>query len=211
MKLHLIMAMVLGAGVTGAGAATPVTQAKIVADESAILLNGARPGEVFAGCSWYCADVAPTESASSVLESADGRYAAGKAHDFDFRTAWVEGKKDAGKGEWLEYLFDLPETPEKPAGFGVDELVIFNGYWKSEVLWKENARVKILEMSVDGRPFMTIELADVMKIQTVSFPLVPLKAGDKIRFRFTIRDVYPGTKHQDTAISELLFDGKGDH
>jgi hypothetical protein len=29
--------------------------------------------------------------------------------------------------------------------------------------------------------------------------------------RFTIEGVYPGTKHEDTALTELYFDGVGVH
>jgi hypothetical protein len=57
-------------------------------------------------CDWYCGDANYTIKASSALKNSDGlKYEASSANDLSYETAWVEGKKDEGIGEWIEYYF----------------------------------------------------------------------------------------------------------
>jgi hypothetical protein len=187
----------------------PSKSSKVVDDGSFLNPDAQDSGEVLPGCSWYCAEVIPEISASSHLKG--NNYIPKKTHDFDFRTAWIEGVKGNGKGEFLEYRFELPPSLEKPDDFGVNELIIINGYRKSEVLWKANGRVKTLKMYVNGIETLLIQLSDTFHPQTIEFPHVSLKPGTETVFKFEIIDVYAGSKYQDVAISELLFDGSGVH
>lgn len=66
-------------------------------------------------------------------------------------------------------------------------------------------------MYVNGVPTRIFKLADDKHPQSASFPFISLKAGQEVVLRFEIIEVYPGKKYQDTAISELLFDGTGVH
>ncbi len=208
---NLFFVFLFGLSAPYARAEIPVVKAVVVENIGDYIEEGSESNQVYSDCSWYCSDVVPTVSGSSNLLDKNDSYIPKKAHDFNFTTAWVEGKNDLGINEYLDYVFDLTNHAPKREGFGVDELVIFNGYWKNDALWSENGRVKKLEMAIDGKPTMIVELADVKKIQTVEFPLILLKGGEKKVLRFTIKDVYPGSKYKDTAISELLFDGQGAH
>jgi hypothetical protein len=161
------------------------------------------------GCSMYCA-VGPTViTASSSLRDRSNRFAAESAHDFELGTAWVEGAPDHGVGEYLEYTFDMREQPETQVA--INAVTVVNGYNRSTKLWKANGRVKRLKMYVDGREHAILELEDTALPQRLQFAEVSLAGGRVIRFRFEIVDVYPGSRHTDTAISELEFDGVGHH
>jgi hypothetical protein len=159
------------------------------------------------GCSWYCGGGLDSTFASSELVG--GKYSSNNIHDLNYKTAWVEGVAGQGIGEKITYDFP-PENPR------ITKIIIVNGYVKSPKAWTENSRVKKLKMYVDGKPFTLLELADSKQEQSFSFdPLgvADRKDYDKLRtlprwtITFEILEVYPGSKYQDTAITEIYFDG----
>lgn len=191
-------------GAMGTAATMPVFRGAVVARED--------PEEIkYWGeeCSIYCA-ISPTVRASSSLKSADGtKYSGEQGQDLDLGTAWVEGAKGSGIGEYLEYTIDMNEMENSP--LVLTELIVFNGYRKSRDLWEKNGRVKTMAMSVNGKPYGTVSLADAYKYQRVKIGSIPLLGKKKTIIRFTIQSVYPGTKYDDTALTELEFDGTGHH
>ena len=161
-------------------------------------------------CSWYCGGGDDTLSASSTLSSQGGvSYEVGNAHDLSYGTAWVEGAEGYGIGESITYHFP-PHTPR------ITEVNVVNGYVKSERLWRDNSRVKTLLMYVDGEAYAELHLADTREVQ--SFTVEPLGHGDRADWtslvekgwwtiRFEIAEVYEGDRYEDTAITEIYFDG----
>lgn len=162
------------------------------------------------GCSWYCGGGLDTASASSELKPFKGiKYSANYSHDLNYKTAWIEGVPGYGIGEYLLYSFP-PENPR------ITKVIIVNGYVKSEKVWKENSRVKKLKMYIDGKAFAILNLADTRQEQTFSFD--PIGNGDRKNWeklkskpwwtmKFEIMDVYQGDKYDETAITEIYFDG----
>lgn len=77
------------------------------------------------GCSWYCA-TGPTDfTATSELKASKfSNYIAENIHDFDLKTAWVEGSDGYGKKEEISFEFNLFEQLK------VTHLEIYNGYAK---------------------------------------------------------------------------------
>lgn len=153
-------------------------------------------------CSWYCGggnyDV---KASSSLPKSKAGSYAALSANDLSYQTAWVEGKEGDGTGEHLEYFFksDAPR---------ITSIIISNGYVKSESAWKNNNRVKKLKLYVDGKPYRILKLEDTMDDQVFEIgTLGRNKNGKDMVLRFEILEVYKGAKYNDTAITEIYFDG----
>lgn len=71
--------------------------------------------------------------------------------------------------------------------------------------------MKKLKLYVDNKPFAHLELLDSYEFQTVAIGKLMLPQQHVMTLRFEIVEVYPGTKYQDTAITELLFDGVGVH
>ncbi|MCE7990574.1 MAG: hypothetical protein HEP71_01285 [Roseivirga sp.] len=161
-------------------------------------------------CTWYCGGGQDTQTASSELTAqGTSTYNAQNAHDLSYETAWVEGVSGYGIGEYIEYHVE-PENPR------MTEIIIVNGYVKSDNAWKNNSRVKKLKMYIDNKPYAILELEDSKAEQ--HFKVDPIGYGDRDNFellkkkpgftlKFEIVDVYPGLKWEDTAITEIYFDG----
>ena len=150
------------------------------------------------GCSWYCGGGNYKIKASSSLGDS---YKAEFANDLSYKTAWVEGKKDEGIGEYLEYYFKN-DSPR------ITEIIISNGYMKSEETWKNNNRVKKLKLYVNSIPFGVLNLKDSRTDQYFSVgTLGHNKNGTDLILKFEILEVYKGNKYNDTAITEIYFDG----
>jgi hypothetical protein len=142
-----------------------------------------------AGTDEYCV--------SSVLKS-DGlniySYGPENLFDDDTDTAWVEGVPGQGIGQWIVVAFDRIRL--------VKSIEIINGYAKDHLVFQKNSRVKDIKVEFSGRDEPEyFKLKDSETPQPVPLPDdAPLKA---YWIKFTVESVYPGTKWEDTAISEL--------
>lgn len=139
--------------------------------------------------------------ASSVL-AAQGKVSYDPQKVIDNKTtAWVEGMPDHGVGETISIRYPKLEREEP-----INSITIFNGFQKSESLYKKNSRVKTLRLLVNGIPAYDLQLADTMKGQSFSIDIVP---GDHLPLIITLQimAVYPGDQYTDTAITEIQFDG----
>lgn len=167
------------------------------------------------GCSWYCGAGEYTVTTSSELSS-QGKiaYKAENLTDFSYETAWVEGKEGYGIGEFINFSF-VATHPR------ITTLIFANGYVKSKKAWKNNSRVHELKMYVNNQPYAIIALKDVYSKQLVMLEK-PLGNSDRNDFdklkekgdwtiRFEILSVYKGDVYDDTAISEIYFDGLDVH
>ncbi|MBR4855581.1 MAG: hypothetical protein IKU94_03030 [Bacteroidaceae bacterium] len=152
------------------------------------------------GCSWYCGGQIDTIQASSSLSE---KYKAENIHDFSIITAWVEGKPGNGEGEYVRYLFP-GECPR------ITDVLILNGYTKDKTTWRNNGRVKKLLMYYNDKPYAILNLKDTRDCQQFSVGLLGYedkKTAPAWSIKFEILEVYPGKKYQDTAITEIYFDG----
>jgi hypothetical protein len=108
-------------------------------------------------------------------------------------TAWVEGVDGQGIGEWIVAEFDQLRL--------VRAIEINNGYNKDPGIYQKNSRVKGIKVEFSGRVKQNLVLKDTGTTQLVTLP------GDQpveaYWIKFTIESVYPGSKFEDTAISEL--------
>lgn len=162
------------------------------------------------GCSWYCGGGQDTLSASSELKPNKERtYSAKNIHDLSYKTAWIEGVPGFGIGEFVTYHIP-PQNPR------ITEIIIVNGYVKSDKAWRDNSRVKKLKMYLDDKPIAILNLQDSKKEQHFKFE--PLGYSDRDNWeelkvkpywtiKFEILEVYKGEKYEDTAITEIYFDG----
>lgn len=150
------------------------------------------------GCSWYCGGGNYDIKSSSYLGR---RYHTDYANDFSYQTAWVEGKPDEGIGEYLEYYFKN-ESPR------ITHIIISNGYMKTAETWQNNNRVKKLKLYVNHRPFGILNLKDSRSDQYFNIGVLGRnKDGSDLILRFEIMEVYRGNKYNDTAITQIYFDG----
>jgi hypothetical protein len=180
-------------------------------------------GEVFeglwavgdAGCSWYCgAGNYSVKTSSNLKSNKKITYISENLSDFSYKTAWIEGVKGYGVGEYIEFSF----TPTHPR---LTTIIIANGYVKSKKAWRENSRVQKLKMYVNNEPYAIIKLEDVYAEQSfvLDKPLgyserkdfEKLKEKENWTIKFEILSVYKGEKYDDTAITEIYFDGLDVH
>lgn len=171
------------------------------------------------GCSWYCGAYHFETSSSSLPNTAKNDYSVTSIADDDVRTAWVEGAKGYGIGEYVEVHFPM-NYAQATDGY------IVNGYNKNERTWRNNSRVKTMNLYIDDKFVAILNLKDTRDLQHFVLPDTIPNRKDTTAFRvrhlheqdykvstlkFLITDVYRGDKYDDTAISELYFDGIGVH
>jgi hypothetical protein len=168
------------------------------------------------GCSWYCGAGYQTVVSSSLAAQGENIYTAESVSDDDVRTAWVEGAKGYGIGEYVEFIFEY-NAPRATS------VTISNGYNKNITAWKNNSRVKTLNVYEDDKLLMVVNLADTRDLQRFDLPHpIPNRKGEDglsdreednppVRLRMMISEVYKGDKYDDTAISEITFDGLDVH
>jgi hypothetical protein len=155
------------------------------------------------GDSWYNAGGPYQVKASSELAPSGGAtYTAKNAQDLSLKSVWCEGKPGYGTGEYLEYYFKN-ESPR------VNEIKIYNGYVKSDALWKKNSRVKRLKLSINGKPYAMLNLNDTRALQSFKIdpPLGRSKDGKDLVMKFEIMEAYKGDKYDDVVITEIYFNG----
>ena len=129
--------------------------------------------------------------ASSVLKPQYGNtYGPDHLVDEDLRTAWVEGKRGQGEGEYV--VVDLGKPHQ------VNGIQIMNGYHKNVRLFRANSRVRGLRLTFSDGSRRNVTLKDEAGVQTIEFPSLETRW-----VQFEIRSVYKGTKYKDTAVTEL--------
>lgn len=159
------------------------------------------------GCSWFCGAPCPSIKASSSLtKSMSNDYKAENIFDCKLETAWIEGNSSYGIGEYIEFNFISSLD-----NLGLTEISLFNGYQKSDRIWKDNSRVAKLLMYVNQKPYAVLCLMDTKQMQTFEFNESKLKKDKDFVVRLEIVEVYKGDKYSDAAISEIDFSGTGVH
>jgi hypothetical protein len=115
--------------------------------------------------------------------------------DDDPATAWVEGAKGSGAGEWLRVLL----TPlDKTTRI---RLHIRNGYQKSKDLFKANARAKQVTVRLlpsKAQAKIVLEDKDGWQDAVVDQP-----SGLVSAVEIAIGSVYEGAKYEDLCISDV--------
>jgi hypothetical protein len=133
-------------------------------------------------------------SASSTLPTDQyASYGAQNLIDGNVTTCWAEGASGLGIGESVTLSGDVRQT--------FSALSIANGYQKSESLYHKNPRATRLGVSVDGKKVMDVDLPDNEFGSITRFELPEPVDGNSITF--TIEAATPGSKYEDTSISEI--------
>lgn len=148
--------------------------------------------------------------ASSYLKSqGSNNYKPKNAYDLNYENAWVEGTSGYGIGEFLMYKFSA-SSPR------ITEIIVVNGYVKSESAYRNNSRVKKLKVYLNDKSYAILHLED--KIANQGFKVEPignneredlnvLKTKPEWTLKFEILEVYKGVKYDDVVISEIYFNG----
>jgi hypothetical protein len=155
-------------------------------------------------------DIASAQaSASTVLEREYDEY--DRPYDYypeftldgDYTSAWFEGVEGNGINEWLriDFASEVPLT-------GIN---IRNGYWISEDRVTKNNRIKFLRIDFSDGSSEEFSLDDPALENYSSLirgngqEIVFAEVHDTRYVKITILDVYPGSKWQDTGISDVSF------
>ena len=162
---------------------------------------------------WMRRAVRLSATASSVLAQQGKRsYGAGNAVDDDAGSAWCEGGKGHGTGQWLRVVLQ-PEAPRSAETCAIRDILVLPGYGRDEKTFAANGRVKgaRIEDCTDAAAGFDVELQssasprdprDRGAAQPVAVP------GDVFRgvpacIRMVIKDVETGT-YPDTCASQLV-------
>lgn len=184
-----------------------------------------------AGYGVWCADIACADCQALPIASVDaettlpGNYGPELAFDGDLSTAWCEGAEGSGLHRSLTVTLSEPRR--------IEAILIHGGYFKSEPLLAANGRlsaVSVVAGDAEGMQFRADSpLSDPTVIPEADFcapgqavtatsaewfertrrgagALVWQSDGDAqsvTSLSFTIAGVYPGSKYEDTCISEI--------
>ena len=164
------------------------------------------------GCSTWCGcyDFYSVAESNSVLASqGNTNYASSNVTDGSRNTVWAEGVAGDGIGEYIE-IRQLYEGLGKDI-FTFTELCIVNGYAENEKKWQENNRVKTLSLFYENVYMGDIHLEDTINPQYIDIsPLqMQVENGAEAQFRFQIKEVYEGTKYDDTCITGIVIEFEG--
>lgn len=136
-----------------------------------------------------------TLSVSSQLTGKSGTvYGAEFLNDGDTSTPWEEGVEGDGIGEQITY--------EPESGTKLQVIRIYPGNGRSDKAFQENNRPKTITLEIDGKK-QTLNFDDAGHFYTFSSKK-PVTAK---QVKLIIDSVYPGSKWQDTCISEVEFYG----
>ena len=116
---------------------------------------------------------------------------------------WVENVPGDGEGEWI--AIDVENTYPGFMQYRITGFLIVNGYvdFFRPHLFFANNRAKTLRIDNDKNNIHTeTVLADTPSMQYVPLP-IQVEGGNP-RFTFMIKDVYKGTKWNDTCITMIL-------
>lgn len=114
--------------------------------------------------------------------------------DGDYATAWSEGVSGYGEGESIVIRFDKE--------YVIHGISMASGYHKSEDLYYKNGRPMTLRINIVGEDSIYWTLEDKgLYTQNLVFN----KAISTDAIEIVLVNAYPGSKYEDTCISELLI------
>lgn len=137
-------------------------------------------------------------SSSSLASQGKFSYKPNLTLDGKLETAWLEGAKGNGIGEWILYSSENNQT--------VSSMTIYNGYLKNNTTYLNNGRMKKFSLEFSDGTILTYDIAKISFSES--------KKGFEINFdtpvitssvKLTVLDVYKGAYYSDLAISEISF------
>ena len=129
--------------------------------------------------------------ADSQKQSEEEDYSGSRLIDGDQTTSWQEGEEGTGEGKGVTISLD--------GSHQVRYLVLYLGNWKSDELWRYNARPQSLAIQVGEAEEEILEFPNEKKVFYLALQ-EPVEASEiKIR----IQSSYEGERWEDNCISEI--------
>lgn len=124
------------------------------------------------------------------------------AYDFNLSTSWLSQKGSTGIKEKIQLEF-LPAGESQ-----ISKIKFFPGNMRTEETWRNYSRPKQVKVSINNAEIAILQLQDEMSCQVFDIPTYTTLDKDKnITITFEILSIYAGDKFNETAISEINFDG----
>lgn len=107
---------------------------------------------------------------------------------------WAEGAPGPGRNSVVDLAFTYDSV--------VRRLVLFNGVYRREDLFRKNARIRELEIATAGGGSSPI----LLQLPDWREPViaVPIGMGRTAGARLSVRDVYPGSSWEDLCLTALV-------
>jgi O-phosphoseryl-tRNA(Cys) synthetase len=137
-----------------------------------------------------------TTSASSHLPTDHGgQYQSWIAMDGSLGTAWVEGVVGPGVGEWIQLSF--PGTVE------IHYINLDVGYDRDADIFYANNRIKRVTFIFSNGEQIEMPLSDIRGMQMIVLARAPGPSIETTFVKIVIEEVYPGSRYDDTCLSEV--------
>lgn len=117
-------------------------------------------------------------------------YEAGMVMDQDFSTAWCS-EKGGKSGELTMDFADYVQA---------DKVGILPGFGRDENIYSKNNRIKSLGVTFDEGEEQIFDFDDSYRMHFVDLNEAKFK-----KVKFVVKDIYKGSKYNDTCISEVDF------
>jgi hypothetical protein len=143
---------------------------------------------------------AETDASSFLPTDRGGQYQPWMAVDNLLDTAWVEGVTGPGIGEWITLTF--PDTIE------VHSISLDVGYDRDDDSFFANNRVKKVTLVFSNGEELDLDLDDTRGMQTIPLVRAPGPNIEATYVEIIIKDIYPGTKYDDTCLAEIEIWGR---
>jgi hypothetical protein len=192
-RFSLLIAMLLALhGRAGAADKIPLIKAKV----SEPVLE-----EMMGGCSLKCAfpwrveaQPGPTRKFVTVRT----------LNDETAMTAWTADEPASGVGTRIRLSFPKKLPAEMEGATPLYGLDLINGYWKSEELWAQYARLKKARLYYNDKPFNDVVFSDSRHWQRISLPDFMIHSRDFLTLE--VLEIFPGQK-SGLALTEIVLQG----
>lgn len=135
-----------------------------------------------------------TVASSALKGTSTASFQATNLVDSSLLTAWIEGTKGPGLGEWVRFEFSQPTV--------LTRIDIANGYQKDANRFAANPRVRLVNVEFSSGATYLVELQDTMELQ---YMVPPKEAVEWVKM--VIISIYPGKDNEETALSDVrLFE-----
>ncbi len=131
-----------------------------------------------------------TVSSSALKGTSTASFQATNLLDGQLSTAWIEGAKGPGLGEWVRFEFSKPIL--------LARIEIANGYQKDSARFARDPRVRLVSVEYSSGATQLVELLDTEQVQFI------IPADEAVEWiKLVVVSVYEGEDGQDTALSEV--------
>lgn len=135
---------------------------------------------------------------SSLASQGSFSYKPNLTLDGKMNTAWLEGVKGNGIGEWIMFSNENPQI--------VSSITLYNGYLKNNTTYLNNGRIKKFSLELSDGSILTYDIPKVNFNESKNGYVINFDTPiSTTSIKLTVLDVYSGAYYSDLALSEIKF------